>query len=251
VNDRNLFTGLDSIWLAGTSGGSINGPRLIQELADRMTENHRYLEAVQGLGSSAANWCWDANSAYSRENRSLETMVEREIIRLTQTLGTWANQIPTDSGIGEGSSKSGHIDLGHRCTDRGFELIELKIASNKPAEAAFQIARYGLAYELFRRDSGLERNSGGMTKKLFAAQSIHLRVLAPSRYYCGAGDLVALESALCEGFDYMLEEERWNMDFAFLQFPNWFRPDGNLRDTLERALIGRGPLYSISAAANA
>jgi hypothetical protein len=28
-----------------------------------------------------------------------------------------------------------------------------------------------------------------MAKKLFEAQSIHLRVLAPSRYYCGAGDL--------------------------------------------------------------
>ena len=54
-----------------------------------------------------------------------------------------------------------------------------------------------------------------------------------------------IEPVLCEGFEQLLKDEKWKMDFAFLQFPDWFRPNlvdfTELRQTLELAFVGRGP----------
>jgi hypothetical protein len=84
-----------------------------------------------------------------------------------------------------------------------------------------------------------------LTKKLFEASRIHLRVLAPAQYY-RRGNPETIEPAMCEGFEQLLKHETWKMDFAFLQFPDWFQPNSTkldgLRQTLELALVGRGPL---------
>jgi hypothetical protein len=251
MSDGSLYCGLERIWLSGTAGVEIDGPALIQEIADQIAENYGRLNSIGCAGSSATNWRWFANAEYDRaRNTSAETIVEREIIRLTQGLGTWANQIPTNSNMCEGNNSPGHIDLGHRCTDRSFELIELKVASNDPYEAALQIIRYGLTYALFRRIPALTRSNHQTTRKLFEATAIHLRVLAPARYYYQFGKLATLESAVSEGLDYLLEGERWKMDFAYLQFPEWFWPANKIEsELLERALVGRAPLHHLTASA--
>lgn len=249
MSEQDLYLGLRRVWEAETLGTEINGPKVIEDLDDRIKDNYRRLTAMGRAGSSSENWRWYANSDYDRaKNRSLETIVEREIIGLTQALGTWANQVPVNSGISEGNNQPGHIDLVHRTTEWSFELIELKIDSNDPYEAALQILRYGLTYRLFRRVPTLLRSTQhSLTKKLFEASRIHLRVLAPAQYY-RHGNPEIIEPAICEGFEHLLKDENWKMDFAFLQFPDWFKPDpAELRHTLEPALVGRGPLRRASA----
>ena len=248
MSEQDLYRGLDRIWAEGALGTEINGPKVIKDLDDQIEDNYQRLMEMGRAGSSAENWRWYANSDYDRaKNRSLETIVEREIIGLTQTLGTWANQVPVNSGICEGNNQPSHIDLVHRTTEGSFELIELKIDSNDPCEAALQILRYGLTYKLFRRVPKLLRSTqSSLTQKLFDSIRIHLRVLAPAQYYRRENTKL-IEPALCEGLEHLLKDEKWKMDFAFLQFPDWFRPNSvestEIRQTLELALVGRGPLH--------
>ena len=247
MSEQDLYRGLDRIWAEGALGTEVNGPKLIKDLDDQIADNYQRLMEMGRAGSSSENWRWYANSDYDRaKNRSLETIVEREIIGLTKALGTWANQVPVNSGISEGNNQPSHIDLVHRTSERSFELIELKIDSNDPYEATLQILRYGLTYKLFRRVPTLLRSTqDSLTKKLFEASHIHLRVLAPAQYY-RRGNLETIEPAMCEGFEHLLKDEKWKMDFAFLQFPDWFQPNSGesaeLRQTLELAFVGRGPL---------
>jgi hypothetical protein len=244
VSEQDLYRDLRRIWNLRTE---FNGPKVIKDLDDQIADNYQRLKEMDRAGSSSENWRWYANSDYDRaKNRSPETIVEREIIGLTQALGTWANQVPVNSGISEGNNQPSHIDLVHRTTERTFELIELKIDSKDPYEAALQILRYGLTYRLFRRVPTLLRSKQhSLTKKLFEASHIHLRVLAPAEYY-RQGNAETIEPALREGFEHLLKDEDWKMDFAFLQFPDWFRPKSleltEIRQTLELALVGRGPL---------
>lgn len=245
MSEQDLYRGLDRIWNLRTE---FNGPKVIKDLDDQIADNYQRLKEMDGAGSSSENWRWYANSDYDHaKNRSPETIVEREIIGLTQALGTWANQVPVNSGISEGNNQPSHIDLVHRTTERSFELIELKIESDDPYKAALQILRYGLTYRLFRRAPALVRSTQHpLTEKLFEASRIHLRVLAPIHYY-RPGNPESIEPAICEGFEHLLKDEKWKMDFAFLQFPDWFRPNSvestEIRQTLELALVGRGPLH--------
>ncbi|MFI5056742.1 MAG: hypothetical protein ACHQLQ_01020 [Candidatus Acidiferrales bacterium] len=250
MSEQDLYLGLDRVWDLRTE---FNGPKVVKDLDDQIADNYQRLMEMGRARSSSENWRWYANSDYDRaKNRSLETIVEREIIGLTQALGTWANQVPVNSGISEGNNQPSHIDLVHRTTERSFELIELKIESDDPYKAALQILRYGLTYRLFRRVPTLSRSTQHpLTKELFEASRIHLRVLAPAEYYRREKP-ETIEPAICEGFEHLLKDEKWKMDFAFVQFPDWFQPNSaeltELRQTLELALVGRGPLRRDSAA---
>jgi len=163
VSEQDLYRDLRRIWNLRTE---FNGPKVIKDLDDQIADNYQRLKEMDRAGSSSENWRWYANSDYDRaKNRSPETIVEREIIGLTQALGTWANQVPVNSGISEGNNQPSHIDLVHRTTERTFELIELKIDSKDPYEAALQILRYGLTYRLFRRVPTLLRSKAAFAHK--------------------------------------------------------------------------------------
>jgi hypothetical protein len=87
-----------------------------------------------------------------------------------------------------------NVDLGHRLID-GLELIELKIESNSPYDAAFQILRYGAIYMLYRLEPELARRFKG--NSMLCAKRIVLEVLAPHSYYSrGDVDLGCLETQL-------------------------------------------------------
>lgn len=87
-----------------------------------------------------------------------------------------------------------NVDLAHTVAD-GFELIELKIESNTPYDAALQILRYGGIYMLYRLEPELA--SRFKSHPMMCAKRIVLEVLAPSPYYsCGEVDLPILETQL-------------------------------------------------------
>jgi hypothetical protein len=87
-----------------------------------------------------------------------------------------------------------NVDLAHAIVD-GFELIELKTASNTSYDAALQILRYGAVYMLYRLEPELAERFE--SHPMMCAKRIALEVLAPYSYYsCGDVDLPSLETQL-------------------------------------------------------
>ena len=121
------------------------------------------------------------------KTKDKEIVREREMIKSLKSgeRGRWANQIPVASGVmGPDKDKTMAIDLAHRCQGhrhkRGYTLIELKIESNTPLYAAFEILLYGRLLTFSR--SGKLRY-GIVGRPILVADYIHLRVLAPLEYY--------------------------------------------------------------------
>jgi hypothetical protein len=73
-----------------------------------------------------------------------------------------------------------NVDLVHKIQG-GFELVELKVESDSPYDAALQILRYGAVYMLYRLEPDLTKRFKGHS--LMCAKRIVLEVLAPYRYY--------------------------------------------------------------------
>jgi hypothetical protein len=65
-----------------------------------------------------------------------------------------------------------------------YHFVELKVTSNHPAWAAFEVLLYGLSYLTQRQDEGL-RAPATRTAPVFSAEEIVLHVLAPRDFYEG------------------------------------------------------------------
>src|SRR5439155_27065536 len=99
---------------------------------------------------SRSNWLWRSEgTSHSRERA--EVRLERAIVERGGATN-WSFQMSTMSGIFEERTHQRRaIDLVHRISPDEYALIELKISSNNPAFAAFEILGYGLAYCQARR----------------------------------------------------------------------------------------------------
>jgi hypothetical protein len=116
-----------------------------------------------------------------------------------------------------GADRRRSIDLVHKCGDKTYEFIELKLASDTPLYAAMEILKYGVLYIFCRQDERVSRYIHIHEKEnLLQAESIHLRVLAPARYY-EKYDLAWLETSINSGLDNFLTQRRFafKMDFKF------------------------------------
>lgn len=115
------------------------------------------------------------------KSASAEVVLERLIIQavLNRHQDDWFHQCPTASGVYSTRSDRCHIDLIRQISDEEFELVELKVASNNPVFAAFEILRNGLLYLHARRC--LDVHYAG--KRLLKATKVRLTVLAPFAYY--------------------------------------------------------------------
>ncbi len=135
-----------------------------------------------GIGSpSAANWRWRApQMAISAHNTSPEVRLERALIVACERLGRsdWSNQVPVASGVaGAKAERRRAIDLVHQRGHGHFEMVELKVASDTPLYAAFEIIGYTCIWLLSRREPSAPVNP------LLTANAIDAVVLAPSSYY--------------------------------------------------------------------
>ena len=175
---------------------------------------------------STSTRLWELRHAtnLAGRNRSNETMLERAVAMLAANghMPGWFNQCPAASGIGDSSlHKHRSVDLVHWIApDARLTLVELKWASDRPADAVRQILRYGAAYLFCRMHSATlpVANRAAMT-----ASHVALRIVAPARYYKD-GDLSECIGRAREGLgglDGRPGLSGLGMSLDALAFPEW------------------------------
>lgn len=167
------------------------------------------------------NWVWRGAGEVSDQNASREVLLERAIVSTDSY--QWANQMSTASGVeGRKLHKRRAIDLVYRNGDRHYSFIELKVDSDNPLYASFELLGYGLAY-LHARRSGWQ---GHGDHNVMLSEQIDLIVLAPESWYFYSErgsprqfpfDLGWLTSQINQGLS-ALTENRPSMKFAFQSF---------------------------------
>ena len=179
-----------AIRLSGKRPSQFNGSEVIMRLNTALSSD--------GWGNKVGkNWNWDTTSHYTTD--SPEVKLEREIVKAGH--GLWARQMATTSGIqGPGLNKRRAIDLVFRQNQDHYAFVELKIKSNNPLYAVFELLGYGLAYIHARNNSW----EGTGACDVMKATTIDLVVLAPSNWY----QYKPSRSAKAQGFDleWLLEE---------------------------------------------
>lgn len=127
---------------------------------------------------TSGNWAWRA-SLPARRTSSPEVSLERDVVARGGH-ATWTFQMSTTSGFrGVHSDKRRAIDLVQKVGASSYRFIELKVESDNPLYAAFEILGYGLAYCLARHYG----YSGTGTHNVMDGSRIELEVLAPEIWY--------------------------------------------------------------------
>jgi hypothetical protein len=194
---------------------TFGGVALIRQILYQIDRNWQVRPKERIRKASSENWRWKKQLEISECNRSEEKKIEKAIA--LEGDDNWVNQVPTSSGLLDATSeRSCDIDLVHRVSEDEFEFIELKIDSDTPMFAAFEVLKYGMIYVFSRRHaSELGYNADNI---LLNAKSIALCVLAPTKYYAQY-NLRWLESELSNGLrEFGSPDAR--MDFHFEHFPS-------------------------------
>lgn len=163
--------------------GDLKLPGLVNDLWKRIEENWK--EAGRQPGG-AENWRWKPQRYMHPDNPSEETRLEKGLARVLPEK-RWANQIPTSSGlISSTSDKKRNIDLAHWDGAKTITLVELKVATNTPVYAAFEIVRNALLLCLARAHQNTPKPILIAEEKERVWTRItkaHLRVVAPKQFY--------------------------------------------------------------------
>ncbi len=188
-------------------------------------------------GPSKENWRFEKIPNIVEHNPSKEKTLEKTIVKLP-LLSDWVNHVPTSSGLITSSSDGQRsIDLVHRLEKGAYEFIELKVGSDTPMSAAFQIVIYGLIYLMSRQ---FYTNQCIDSKEILKARKVHLQVLAPQDYYSDYS-LEWLENELNRGLKTLVSGKFNNIeiDFTFTSFPEsfvWPCEDNELVDALNNRI---------------
>jgi hypothetical protein len=110
-----------------------DGTALIGELLARINEN--WIATDRPVARSCENWRFAKMLAIDADNRSPEKRLEKAIVLAADD--SWANQIPTASGLLDSSGRQCNIDLAKRQSSE-YWLFELKCESDHPISAAMQ-----------------------------------------------------------------------------------------------------------------
>jgi hypothetical protein len=172
---------------------------------------------------SKENWRSTPQTRFDRSTTSEEKKLEKQWV-LHQPAASWANQVPVASGFtGPHADSKRAIDL---CWADGTTatFVELKVDSDNPLYAAFEILNYGLLYIFARRF--LKAHYG--TCSLMKMKTILLTVLAPANFYKDFPTNVQhwLESTINDAVLRLAVEEsqgELKMGFCFSVLPsdNW------------------------------
>ena len=172
------------------------------------------------------NWRHAQNLGLGDNNETPEVTLQRTFMNAVND-EDWANEVPVASGVAGTGSDS--VDLVLR-SDSEYSMIELKwpgegVRTETPLKAAIQVLRYGLAYVFSRLNLDALRYDA-RRQPILAASHVHLRLLAPARFYApfieDSGWLQRLENSLNEGIGTIVQEKTFAMTFAFEKFPEEF-----------------------------
>jgi hypothetical protein len=154
---------------------------LFEKMVARMHKNWSDAQDLDPRNPSEENWRWEKKLHISENNLSPEKCCEKAIAACCGE--DWVNQVPTASGLLDGSSeKHCNVDLVHRVAPAEYEFIELKYESGTPLYAAFEILKYGLLY-VFSRRYAEQLGYSDVSKEILGARMVHLKVVAPLAYY--------------------------------------------------------------------
>jgi hypothetical protein len=183
----------------------------------RIASNWQSCRQAGICSPSAANWRWRSPQlAISAHNTSPEVRLERALIVACERLGRsdWSNQVPVASGVaGAKAERRRAIDLVHQRGPGHFELVELKVASDTPLYAAFEIIGYTCIWLLSRREQPASNNP------LLTAQAIDAVVRAPTAFYAPYR-LDALRLQLHDDLQRLGHEHGVALSFRFEAFPD-------------------------------
>lgn len=195
----------------------LDGTAFVRAVFDHLAGNWERAMARSPRGS-AQNFRWPVPQlVLADHNTSAEITLERRLIRALTAAGRtdWSNQVPLISGVaGPHAYKKRAVDLVHQTPEGGFELVELKVASNTPLFASIEILVYGLLWLLSRRDRHRLRYAG---RPVVEATTLRLSVLAPAAFYAPY-DLADLVHALDEGVAALGRECGVTMSFGIYAF---------------------------------
>jgi hypothetical protein len=148
---------------------------------DVIAANWRRCRVTRPITGSTQNWRWrDPKLDIATHNTSPEIMLERAIVGACERRGRadWANQVPIASGVASSSGERRRaIDLVRQAGPEWFELVELKVDSDTPLYAAFEIISYACIWLLSR---GAPRTT---PNPILDAKRIEANVLAPESYF--------------------------------------------------------------------
>ncbi len=166
------------IELLARNWGLIDGERMVRRLFD-------CLQCEGWESSPGKNWVWrDRHRKPAAGNASQEVLLEHRIIERGGV--RWTRQMSTASGVDrvDGKRTRGNrrraIDLVYDQDGGGYSFVELKVASDYPFYAVFEILGYGLAYLHKRRVTNLSNADG---KAILKANKIDLVVLGAEQWY--------------------------------------------------------------------
>lgn len=194
---------------------------LIAEIYEKVRQNW---DNSKSHSPSKENWRFEKQKYIGDKNQSREVILERAIVNIPEEIwpdaACWVNQVPVASGlVGSDADRRRSIDLVHKCGDKAYEFIELKVGSDTPLYAAMEILKYGVLYIFCRQDERVSKYVD-RKRKLLQAEKIHLRVLAPVKYY-EKYDLSWLEKCIKNGLADFLAQRKFafEMDFKFETLP--------------------------------
>jgi len=127
--------------------------------------------------SRGKNWVWRDNvPPHLTESR--EVVLERRLAQRSSE--RWTCQMSTSSGLrlGVGDARRS-IDIVQRSQENEYRFIELKVQSDQPLYAMFEILGYGLLYLLARQHG----RRGDGRHDVMTAKRIELIVLGPESWF--------------------------------------------------------------------
>lgn len=195
---------------------------LLGRLVALISENCKAARVHYVKPPSEENWRFTQETEFGPENKGPEVTLERMLVR---AMGSeFANQVPTASGLaGADVDKNRNIDLVRSNGYGRYEFIELKVGSNTPLMAAFEIYSNAAIYAYYRAKVE-PSNEGSDQQPILSATEVALRTLAPLGYYDDF-DLRWLEALLNEDIEIFRREQAPHAvfsDFAILAFPEAF-----------------------------
>jgi hypothetical protein len=161
--------------------------------------------------SVGANWVWRYKEP--GETKSEEVLLERAVAILDTDM--WACQLSTSSGVeGPYLHRRRAIDLVRHLGPCQYAFVELKVDSDNPLFAAFEILGYALAYLHAKANDW----SGSGDHDVFDAAHIELTILGPKKWfgYVKRGTEMRLDKNL----DWLIKEIAESLNgFVKAEFP--------------------------------